>query len=90
MADTGTVTKKAGSDTTGFKGRGSLEAMTATTDIARVVVFNQVEDLRIERQGDAWAARSEQHEGVVGFGETCDRAIQNARESLMDRLRVTV
>ena len=56
-------------------------------DTATVLVFGKIEDLRIERQGGVWAAESATYPGCVGYGDSCDRAIQNARESLADRLR---
>ena len=61
--------------------------MVEVTDTATVVIFAQVEELSIERQGDLWAAESMQYPGLVGYGHTPDKAIQNARESLADRLR---
>ena len=61
--------------------------MIEVIDTATVVIFNGVEELSIERQGDVWAAESTRYPGVVGYGHSLDRAIQNARESLMDRLR---
>ena len=61
--------------------------MTQVTDTATVVVFNQIEELRIERRDDAWAAVSLAHSGCVGYGDTLEKSIQNARELLADRLR---
>ncbi len=61
--------------------------MIETIDSASVLVHGEVEELRIDRQGNVFAARSVRHEGVIGFGDTSDRAIQDCRESLADRLR---